>query len=208
MTKNSSRQSYLLKSYFATIFKYFGVKTIIVFAFFVLGTVLGLIIATQIEEIEITILQDNALLAFLSLEYGFISLFLIYLLQYTLLICYAIFVNHNTLLHIINICIIVVFGYIVGFNFIILISTINFVSVIIAIVLYPIFHLVTILIVSFIVAISWHRNCEVRKFGRCRNPLICNNAKLLYCIPIILIIVLQFVYCLLLNIFHMFVVIE
>ncbi len=196
------RRKYQLNSFVKNIWNYFGIKMLIVLAFFVIGVILGFVITSEIvSDLTSDNIVNTALISFLARESNCFSLFLSYLITHLLIICYAIFFNRNIFLHIINICIIFMLGYIFACDFLILINLFNFITIILAIIIMPVFTLLIMLVYSLIVAIIWRRNSDIKRFGRFCPEF---DHRRLLIILIIVLILLLFVYCLILNLITLF----
>jgi len=193
---NYYRVKYQINDICSNLWRMYGIKTLIIFAVFILGVVIGIVITSPlIPDLSIDNMSDTAMLSFLCRDSNFLSLFISYLIVYLLLILYSMFINRNIVLYVINLIILFFFGYVWGCNFIILISFINFLAFVFAIIIIPVFNILIVLLYSLILAIVWKKNMVVRKYG-CYDGF---NYQRLIVILGILDVILLFLYCLSLN---------
>ena len=208
-SSNTYRLGYKIKNIINNIFCKFGKKTFLVFSFYILGVICGVIIMSQlVGDFGIDNLINQSLLSFLKRECEWISLFVSFGISYLLLFCYAIFINRATILNIFNICIVFICGFNFGYDFVICISCLNVMAIVLIVILMPIFNILIMSLYCMLVAVRWSIYKERKQYGR-----IC-NIEYLYCVRCITwtlicgIVMIMFVYCLLLNSLRLVVVIE
>ena len=203
------RRLYRLKDFFRNAIQTYGKRSLIVFIVGVIGIIMGsIVMAGLIEGITIDNVADVNFLSFLQREKNCFAMFIVYLFWYAVLIVFTLIVNKNLFFHILNIMIVFIVGFCLGYNFVLYVSIFNVIATIFLIIIYPFFNLLFLAIYSFILGIIWTRNREKRLFGRvCYTS--CNNHQFLLIIWLIVILVsLLFLYSLFLNIFKLFVVID
>ncbi len=201
------RKKYQFNSCVKETFKIYGVKALIIFGIYFIGIILGFCIVSQLgEDITSDIILDRSFLDFLGREIIYTNLFINYLLTYTLLLCYSIFINRATFWHILNICIVFIIGFCFGYNLGIYFKIFNIIAIILVILVIILFNLIINFLYSLILAIVWVRNREIKKFGKWCTQACTIKTNNLFIILTILIIILLFLQCLLCNLFLMFVV--
>lgn len=196
----NSKSWYKLKSnlsFFSSKYK----KWLIVLGLFLLfGVVIGIVTASKISgSMTIKNLLDNNLYNFLAGKKTNLGLFFSYLFSFLIMFSIIIFLNFSPWLIILNLAVIVFFGYFIAFN------------ITCIIILYPlggILNSVLIIIpcmlclsfcVMLISAVAIYRNIAFKKFGR--ECPACQNSGYLktYAIIILITIVILFVMCMLLS---------
>lgn len=202
------RTSYKLKNLINEVKKNYGMKTIILYSFYIVGFIIGAIImARLVSNFDCENIIDKNFYTFLLREESWLFLFWKYLLGYAIIICYSIFLNKSIFLNFINFCILFIAGFCFGYSLILYISIFNAIALICFILIMPIFNFIIMLIYCSIVAVAWALLYEKKKFGRiCDCKKLESSRKLYICYSLFLIILLL-CYCLCLNIFRLIIVI-
>lgn len=183
-TKSFNKKIYSVKNNFS---KYFlEYKTILIFAglFFVIGVVTGIFTAVRFSgDLSLEHLSDSNLVEFLKGDKGTTGLIFPYLFSFCLFFGIIAFLNFKPFMIGINYFVLLVRGYLLGFDATILIILYGFAGIInVFIVILPselLICLVLIMLTSFAV----RRNLNIKKFGEgyCKNIKI-NYIKTYWCL--------------------------
>ena len=206
---NYIRKCYQFKSFANWIWANYGARWLIVLSVYILGFVIGiLVISPNIENLTCDNILDFQFVNFLNRDINCLSLFLSYTITYAIIVCYACLLNINIFLVICNFCIVFVFGFCFAYNMVIYTNVFGTTAIIVIVLIMPIFHLLIMGLYALVVAIFWHRYREIKKFGKICQTCQCYIPKKVTIISCILLILLLFVYCLLLNILLVLIVME
>lgn len=183
-TKSFNKKIYSVKNNFS---KYFlEYKTILIFAglFLVIGVVTGIFTAVRFSgDLSLEHLSDSNLVEFLKGDKGTTGLIFPYLFSFCLFFGIIAFLNFKPFMIGINYFVLLVRGYLLGFDATILIILYGFAGIInVFIVILPselLICLVLIMLTSFAV----RRNLNIKKFGEgyCKNIKI-NYIKTYWCL--------------------------
>lgn len=196
----SIRNGFLIKDLVTRVLKPLTGKIIIYFIIYLVGLVLGLIITQSYSsDIEIERLTLTGVIDFIAHNRSFWGLFFLKFFFMLILCLLAMLSSKSRFFIWINYVVIIVLGYLLGYNIIIVFTTFSFLSLILFMIFYPLLEL-TIMALYFVILAS----CvvfmnQVKKFGKiCALKSREHNYKILYLIIILLLFILIFVQCLLL----------
>ncbi len=196
----SIRKSYIIGDWCKNIFRYCQTRFVILCIIYIIAIILGFIIVGQFgSNLSEDNILDTRLLIFLQGDCNCLVLFLHYLLILCPLMCYAIFLNRNTFLVIINICIVVAIGYMFSYHIVIFFNIFSIIGFIVYILIVGAFSLAIMLCYLLLIATAWTRMAELKRFGKVCNCEQENIIKTIYIITFIISVILLLVYCIFLN---------
>lgn len=163
----------------------------------------GILTASSFSAtIKINMLSDKAFFAFISLKSSFWGLLIGYILVYTFSFLFAVFF-YKTFAVIIQVILLVCFGYLFGFDIIIVCSTFSMLSIIFYLVFYVLCKLSIMLIITIVFAVNAKKCREHKKFGYfCFNNFYGLNLKQVYIMFYVLLVIIIIVLCLLCGVFN------
>ncbi len=181
----------------------FSTQLIIYWILLALAILVGILTASSFTAtIKITMLSDKVFLSFISLKSSFWGLFFGYLIFYSISFYFGVFL-YKTIYIIIQVVLLVCFGYLLGFDIIIACSTFTVLSIILYLVFYVLCKLSILAILSVVFAISFKKCQENKKFCNfCFINFFGLNLKQVYIALNVLLIVVIIILSVLCGVFN------
>lgn len=157
---------------------------------FLLGIVTGLFTSSRYAGgLELDNVPDSNLVSFLQGDKGSFGVFFSYFIATSVVCLLIIFLNINKFFAVVNFLYFIVRGYSFGFTIFAMIDLFSFAGVINVILIIIPFNLAIGLLLIVISAMSIHKNCTIKKFGKacyCAQ----NNTALIIFLCVLLVVVL------------------
>ena len=170
----SIRNSYRIKNKLTLFLNQYKIVILICLLMLVLGATLGVFTVIKYsDEIELSNLSDVSLVEFLKGNKSVTGIFFPYMFAFLFYVCVIIYFNFKPILSICSYLLLIVRGYLIGFDIAILIMLYGLAGVLNVIIILIPFELIVWLVLIVIAAIAIKRNYNMKKFGEtsCCNPV-------------------------------------
>lgn len=192
-----------LISFIRNFWKVFSRPIILYITILAIAILIGILTCSSFTgELKKTHMSDRVFFAFISQTSSMWGLFFNCLLIYSLAFFMGVFFNHGFFTAL-EMGVIIVFGYLLGFDIVIVVSTFSILSMLLYLIIYVLCKLLIFAILCVVFAISLKRWQESKKFGCIKvDEFMGINLKQVYVGLYVSMVLIIFLFCVLATVFN------